>query len=311
MSALSATLVVATKDRPEDCRELLRLLDGREDLPDRILVVDASEDDRTRAVCEDTPTGSALHSRLSWHRASRAGLASQRNEALTLVETDLVHFLDDDSRPMPGYFEAIEEWFAADGHERVVGVTGLVVNPGPARRVTALHRLFLLTPEQGRLNRAGRNAVVLVGTEPFEVDCLSGCTMSMRAAVARELRFDEALERGATGGYALGEDLEMSVRLAHVGELWCLPQARLRHEESVTNRSRRLVYEHAASAFRRRLADDPQVPVARWGFWWSTLGDMLIACLNKVVGRDADGFRVAAAVFGGARDTRVRRALTP
>lgn len=307
MSALSSTLVVATKDRPDDCRELLLLLDGRDDLPDRVLVMDASVDDRTEAVCRDTAVGEALGSRLVWRRAERAGLASQRNEALGLVDTDIVHFLDDDSRPHPGYFRTVADYFEQDPDGRVVGVTGLVVNPARTRRVTALHRLFLLAPEQGRLNRAGRNAVVVDGREPFRVDCLSGCTMSMRTAVARKLGFDPTLERGISGGYALGEDLDMSVRLSREGELWCLPAAAIRHEESTVNRARRLVYEHAASAFRRRLADDTDAPVVPWRFWWATLGDMLIACLNRVSGRDADGFRVARALLDGARDTRVRR----
>ena len=308
MGPVSSTLVVATKDRPVDCERLLWLLEGRPDLPDRILVVDASESEQTRKVCEAfAQEGRSLHDRLHWTRAEEAGLPAQRNQALDLVTTELVHFLDDDSRPSDGYFAEIADFFEADTAHRVVGVTGVIVNPPRARRNSALHRLFLLTPEAGRLNRAGRNAIARDAPAPLVVDSLSGCSMTCRTDVARRVRFATELQWGPSGGYALGEDLEFSLRLARLGQLWCLPQARLLHEESETNRASRKTYARAAAAFRRRLAEDTDVAVSRSAFWWSTVGSVLAGIAKFLLGRDRDGLATAVAEARGAFDRSVTR----
>lgn len=306
----SDTLVIATKDRPDDLRVLLALLASGTRVPQKVLVIDAGNDERAMRVCREAAAKAHLLGRLVYVRARRAGLPSQRNEALEMLGTDLVHFLDDDSRPALSYFETVVDFFERDVARRVGGVTGLVTNPVTQRRCGLLHRVFLLAPEQGTLNGAGRNAVVRTGTVPFQVDCLSGCSMSFRREVFERLRFDESLERGLTGGYALGEDLDLSLRLRPTWQSWCLPAAQLRHEESPVNRSKRVQYDRAASAFRRRLAEDPSTPV-RWHlFWWSTVGDVALSAANRFVGRDPDGLRVAAAKMRGAVEGQPSRDRT-
>lgn len=305
MTPLTDTLVVATKDRAADVEALLRHLGGVEPLPLRIVVVDASTDDVTASVCRSVDVPSAVAARLTYVRATRTGLASQRNQALTLVDTDIVHFLDDDSRPEADYFAQVVAFFSADTRQRVGAVTGLVTNPGPRRRTTLVHRLFLLDPKPGQLNRAGRNAVLRDESAPRPVDCLSGCCMSFRRTVLEGLTFDERLQEGITGGYALGEDLDMGLQVARRAQLWCVPQARLAHEESPQNRAKALAYEHAASAFRLRLACDPCAPVTRLGFAWATLGDALLATVSSVTGGGTEGLARARAVLRGARDRRV------
>lgn len=301
---LTDTLVVATRNRAEDLRGLLVHLEGVVPLPCRILVVDASEGPDTEEACR-THTMEQVASRLVYVRAERVGLASQRNQALSMIENDIVHFLDDDSRPEPDYFSAVMAFFSRDTRRRVGAVTGVVVNPGRARRATMFHRFFLLSPRPGQLNRAGVNAVLRHETQPRQVDCLSGCSMSFRRSALVGLTFDEQLQQGVTGGYALGEDLDIGLQVRQRSEVWCVPSARLRHEESPHNRAQALVYSHAAAAFRRRLAEDPTSGVSALAFAWGCLGEAILAALNGVTQRDSHGVARARAILRGARDRSV------
>ena len=141
------------------------------------------------------------------------GLTRQRMvgvEALS-ADTEVVHFLDDDVVLEEGYFEAIEDCFAAD--QLVLGVSPLAQS---ADRPPANWRgRFFLRDSNvgGRVLASGINVLPRPVLGVSEVQWLSGCGMSFRTSVFKFCRFDESLE-----GYCLGEDVDFSLELP-VGRL--------------------------------------------------------------------------------------------
>jgi GT2 family glycosyltransferase len=67
--------------------------------------------------------------------------------------------------------------------------------------------------------------------EPSRVDVLSGSNMVWRRDAVDGLEFDEALS-----GYAYMEDADFALRAGRRGDLWTLPNARLRHSKTTTSR---------------------------------------------------------------------------
>ena len=159
----------------------------------------------------------------------RRGTATQRNVGLSHATSDLVHFLDDDVRIEADYIAAIDRAF---NDPETVGAMGNLVDLVPrtatgVRRI--LRRMALAEPGQGLVGRSGINQPVRDREEDRWVEWMSGGAMSLRRSVAQDVRFDEGLEDGPTGAYALGEDVDFSYRVASRGSLRFVSRARVFH----------------------------------------------------------------------------------
>lgn len=205
-----------------------------------------------------------------WVIPGRRGTASQRNAGMDRATADLVHFLDDDVRIGPHYLLAMDRAF--DDPE-TVGATGNFVDLIPrtsagVRRI--LRRIALAEPGQGCVGRAGVNQPVRDRGEDRWVDWMSGGALTVRRSVTQDLRFDERLQEGPTGAYALGEDVHFSHRMASLGRLLFVSQAHVRHPAPSSEELRcedPLYYEMRALSRRYLVAKDEQrlsVSALRW-----------------------------------------------
>ncbi len=151
-----ATVVVATRDRPDELRSCLDSLLAQTVAPARIVVVDDNPGgERTPAVVADC----AARGPVRYVAGARRGLAAAHNAGLSHADTPHVAFTDDDVVADPAWLERILEAFAC---ARGVGcVTGRIepfelatpaqelleayarFDKGPARRIFDLedHRL--------------------------------------------------------------------------------------------------------------------------------------------------------------------------
>ena len=176
---------------------------------------------------------------ISWIHSIR-GLTRQRNRGLIeakLSEYSLVHFLDDDVEPDELYF--VEMRKALNSERNLLGATGSRI--GEVESIDVSNNMMRIlynslidkiskSKVQGSVNRIGQNFLAY-GEIPFEVDWLSGCSMSFRMEVFDTLRFEESFE-----GYSLMEDLVFSFQLSLRGRLMYWPDAKLRHNLSESNR---------------------------------------------------------------------------
>lgn len=231
------TLALCTRGRAASVDRFLRSVAAQHRPPERIVVVDASADDATEhVVCGKA--GPLAGSEIAYARvaAPLAGLTRQRNFALRWVHTDLVVFFDDDVVLRPGCIAEMERVFR-DGADDVIGVGAYIENehhrPSLVWRARALAGVApSLRP--GRYFPSGVSVPwsFMPPTERVvEGDWLRGCAMMWRADVLREVRFHEGF-----GGYANGEDLDVSLRMRARGRLLVAGGARALHLHDAAGR---------------------------------------------------------------------------
>lgn len=126
---LSASVVICTRDRPDELSKCLSSLPRQTHPPREIIVVDnASRDRRTRDV--------ALAAAATYIREDRPGLDIARNTGALQATGDIVAYTDDDVLLHPGWLEQLT---CAFDSPQIGAVTGLVL---PAELATEAQRHF-------------------------------------------------------------------------------------------------------------------------------------------------------------------------
>src|SRR3984893_6719890 len=94
--------IVATKDRPDDLRKMLRSFADQSVRPDGVIIVDGSDE-----PVEGVVTEFAVHLPLNYIQHRPPSASAQRNAGIRALppETDLAGFLDDDAILEPGALE--------------------------------------------------------------------------------------------------------------------------------------------------------------------------------------------------------------
>ena len=224
------TVVICTCRRPASTGRVLASLVAQERLPDVLMVVDASADERTsetvRCFQAGAPRDLLVH---YWHVGDdHHGLTRQRNFALDRVDTDLVAFFDDDVVLGSGCLRELERVHRED--PTAVGV-GCFAGPD-STRPPALWRLrrrlgIVSSLEPGKYHRSGMSTPWEFDPRQqpvVEGDWLPGWGMMWKTADARRARFHEGF-----AGYSQGEDLDFSLRIRQYGRLLMARGAELRH----------------------------------------------------------------------------------
>lgn len=187
----SATVVICTRDRPEELRRCLASLPAQSYPPDEIIVVDnAPRDERAREV--------ALAAGVTYLREARAGLDYARNAGARHASTDIVVYTDDDVLLHPRWLECM---VAAFDSPEIAAVTGLVL---PAELATEAQRHFESYWSFGRGYvredyTAARFAAKTDDVFPaWEIG--AGASMAFRRTVFDDVGwFDERLDVGQAG----------------------------------------------------------------------------------------------------------------
>nr|WP_176592992.1 glycosyltransferase [Sphingobium sp. EM0848] len=126
---LSVSVVICTRDRPEELKRCLASLPQQSVTPSEIVVVDnASRDGRTREV--------ALEAGVVYVREDRPGLDFARNTGAMRATADIIAYTDDDVLLHPQWLEHL---LAAFDEPSIGAVTGLVL---PGELETAAQRHF-------------------------------------------------------------------------------------------------------------------------------------------------------------------------
>jgi GT2 family glycosyltransferase len=201
-----ASVIVCTRDRPDEIARCLDRLDAL-DYPDfEIVVVDnAPTDDRTRSVV-------GQHPRARYVVEPRPGLSWARNRGLAQMRGELAVYTDDDVAVDPNWLRELARAFVAD--ENVGCVTGIVCT---ADIPTALEQYFddraqnwssEFSPRTRSL--AAHDLGPLFPYTPGKIG--TGANFAFRRKVLDDIGgFDVALGAGTpTGG---GEDLDAFVRV--------------------------------------------------------------------------------------------------
>jgi glycosyltransferase involved in cell wall biosynthesis len=211
---VSVSIVVPTKNRPEEIARMLASVRAQATMPREVIVVDQST-----PAYELEPFPELIHV----HDPRIGGASAARNRGITVARGEVVLFIDDDVVLESDCVGAIAHTFAE--RPELVGAQCSIHNPwddAPLSLYDISTRIF----EHGFFDsrpKAHHGELI-----PRLIDGLASAYR--RDFLGRE-KFDEALP-----GYSLAEDWDLTKRAARYGALTIIPQARVRHEHSQKNR---------------------------------------------------------------------------
>jgi glycosyltransferase involved in cell wall biosynthesis len=246
--------VIATRNRPDALALALPLHLAQSRLPERILVIDGSDDPSANAALVDRLAAAAPVP--IEHQVSRPGASLQRNLGLAQVTSDVTFLPDDDSLVHPGATEAILRVYDRDASRRIGGVAGLetrrrpdVADP-PAYAMRRSDRIKAwVKPVRTRIEdrlvpdpmkvAARRRMDRLPLPEPWlgqegavPVEWMTGFRMSFRTDLVRAVGFNENL-----GRYALFEDVDAGLGVLRTHLLVTTANALIYHYKAPENRA--------------------------------------------------------------------------
>ncbi len=293
------SLVVPTKDRPDDLRKLLESIAAQTRPPDQVVVVDGSEPP-VRAVCEAFPGLPR-----DYVRVFPPSLARQRNAGMARLRPDITHagYLDDDIVLEPDAIEAMMRAWERAAPE--VGGIGFNITNRPRPPAMALRRLFLIEPrEPGRMLASGCAGSHYVCERDHEADWLSGGAAVWRREVIGQFPYDEWFV-----GTGLLEDVDYSFNVRGRYRLLVASGARLAHysrpiraeSQFLLGRWQVVNRMYLVRKYRERgLSAAPA--------WWASLGMVLLHLAAAVARGSAPMLaRVRGNLAGMADELRGRR----
>jgi GT2 family glycosyltransferase len=272
MKRLTHEVIICTRNRREDLEEALSSLRQQSRQPELVTIVDSSDASESQELIGRIQGEVGFQLR---YCRSLPGLPLQRNVGIRMSRGDVLHFIDDDVILDPGYLAALAKSFE-DSDDALTGAGGLIVNQEP-RSPRWWWRLALLdSKRQGVVLPSGVNIMVSSASSGFDVEWLSGCSMSYRRSTFDTVKFDESL-----AGYALMEDVDFSLRASKLGRLALVPSALLVHKVSQVGRWDQEQRTRTA-IYRRAWFVKKNLPMRnRVAFIWSVAAGIF---LNTVIG---------------------------
>lgn len=224
MPIVRLTVAVATLNRPEGLARCLDAILAGKVLPDEVLIVDQSQDDKTQLMVEQRRASGVP---IIYIRQARLGLSASRNAAFANSSFSIVAMTDDDCVPDCRWVSTIKKAFSSTAVTVPDAMTGRILPLGPEVPgfYTVSSRDSLIPTEF-----FGKVVPWLVGS--------GGNFVVKREWFDRVGGYDERLGTGSPGLAA--EDADFFYRLLVAG-------ARIRYEPQG-------VIYHERQALSRRLA---------------------------------------------------------
>lgn len=229
------SLIIATFERPGDLATTFAGIETQAHRPLEVLVVDSSQDERTKRLCDEW----ALRLPVRWMFSYARSAAIQRNHGADASSpaSEVLGFMDDDITLYPDTCAQICDVFGKDTAREIGGISARIdeiQRPPPSRLTRFYYRLqagYMDRTYGGRLFGAAINCLPCY-SEPSESDGAlipaewlnSGCVFYRREPFLRE-KFP------AFEGYSFMEDVHCSARIAKTHRLYFHAQARCSHRD--------------------------------------------------------------------------------
>lgn len=286
---MKISIIIATLHRDEDLKVLFESLLVQTKAPLEIIIVDQSDDDKTKDLClsyNDKLPLSYIHS------PQKSGTHS-RNIGIQKSNGAIVAFLDDDTKLSPDYLKQIEIFYRE--YPQAIGGMGKIINFMEFRDklfgkgiLPLLYKLMasflgLSSFRKGfRVLNSSRNIEYYDADHTIEAEWLSGLSWYKRE-IFNEFKFEEKFEK-----WSFGEDRMLSYQIfkKYPGSLYFYPDAKLYHFESSRNRLPeqdkiflKIVYQYW---FAYSCVDKNP-----FFYWWGNLGEILLHLLNASILRES------------------------
>jgi glycosyltransferase involved in cell wall biosynthesis len=218
--------IMPTRNRPDVLRRTLQSLRAQDLVPAELIIVDASDDDRTKVAIDDFLRHEVSpRFRMVREVAKERGAAIQRNQGWSRASQSVIWFFDDDV-----LFESnclARLWAALQSDVGLGGVSAMITNQRYQQPGRISRFMFRLMAGRTQRSYAGQVLGPAVNLLPEDRDDLpevvpvqwlnTTCTMYRREALP-----EPPFPAGFTG-YSLMEDLALSLT---VGSRWKLANVR-------------------------------------------------------------------------------------
>ncbi len=226
---LPVSLIFITADRTTVFEKTLQSLFKQNFLPKEVIVIDASLDEKTAIMLQHFNWRDTT---LQYEAAIVKGAAEQRNQGIKKANYEIIGFFDDDILLEANCFNAL--YSAISSNPGIGGVNAFITNqhsvsPGKISKfIYWLMRDKPMTSYDGKCFGPAVNTLTLdyKGTKNLvEVDWLnSTCTLYKKEALPDPV-FDKHFS-----GYALMEDLTLSLRVGQKWQLRNVQDAKIFHD---------------------------------------------------------------------------------
>jgi GT2 family glycosyltransferase len=208
------------------------------------------------------------------------GLFKSRIIGIAQASGEIVFFMDDDVELETNYLTKL--FIAFEQFPGVVGIGGTdVLHTTPNCYWRWWARLFGYdSGNPGKLSAGGFGGSMIYWHRqqgPFITEYLSGCNMSFRKSIFRNLESKDWLL-----GYSLGEDLYLSFWARQYGTLLVVPDMKVAHNQSIMSRDsyQKSAYQMIANHFC--LLQFYRAPWMRYiAFCWTVLGLFIKGIFSK------------------------------
>lgn len=232
---------MCTKNRPNEIRAFKANLDCQvSNNLKEVILVDGSDLDVIQNKVNELEN--CVLTKYNWkYLRTDNGKPSGLNVAMDYLESkeetyDAIVFLDDDIYFSTKQLE-LGVIFLLENHH--CGLSPLIINENEScklnRSSIGIKDIFL---KQGKISSAGENSWINqhnVQNTWFTTDWLPGGAAIYNWKMIQELRFSPELENSMLGGYALGDDVDFSIRANAFGDIGCLTTIQVIHSSPVSS----------------------------------------------------------------------------
>jgi glycosyltransferase involved in cell wall biosynthesis len=234
LSIAPISAVIATRNRAMSLARTFDSLLEQELVPAELIVVDASDDEKTKRYIDEFRGRVADAASVFWCAAEVSGAASQRNQGVARATQPFVWFFDDDIVFEPNCAQRL--WSAISSDGQLGGVNAMIVNQAYHPPGVISRTMFTLMHGRREKSFAGRVIGPAITFLPEDRDNLpevvrvewlnTTCTIYRREALPSPA-FDPFFT-----GYSLGEDVALAVTVGKHYQLGNVRTARIYHESS-------------------------------------------------------------------------------
>ena len=300
---LTATVIIATYNRPQDLELAIDSVIRQTLPPEEIIIVDDGN-------LVDPPLRSrAMRAGIRYiylrKPPGQRGLTRSRNLGVNHATSDLIFFLDDDVALFPDFMErSIAIYQALPQVSGMGGGEVLTKKNSPLAKLWFFYDvMFCMTgfkkgyflPSCFSTNMG--NPVLKTRLAPVEF--LGGASFSFRRNVFQSYRFSEEFQ-----GYGLGEDKDFSYRVSQNHILVSTPDARLHHYESPVMRYQKYQKAKAKVMSKYGFLTRCNVKKRFSGFWfcYAMAGYLLKRSLIMAVSFDTSEVQRVRGILAGFKE---------
>ena len=250
------SLIIATKNKRANIFRQIKFFSEMADFnPYQVTLVDGSDSKFDALAIEKELK---MHfPKNSLYLTTDRGKPTALNMALRKsYKTDFIFFLDDDILPSEFYFSEILNLFTENTN--YIGFSPLIVFDPP------IIKARLKEENQGKILQNGENVWfnANVNSSIHPTQWLPGGASAFRAEAIWGLEFNEALENDSLGGYAIGDDVDFSMKAARLGNLGFAPSVMVTHNDMEPSVRSERWFSQSIGAWKGILSKDPKLKVS-------------------------------------------------